>query len=179
MLCEKCLKQEAVLHSTMVIGGLVRKTDLCADCALEQPEIPMEWYPKLTDVWELVTNPQGRPIPPAIQALLGKRRYPPAAYLFVCEALEYCAQLRVEREEVNITHHVSGQELSQAIRLLALKKFGMRSKALLNEWNIHRTEDFGEIVYDLIEAHLMSKTPEDSKADFANVYSFDEAFPEA
>jgi uncharacterized repeat protein (TIGR04138 family) len=73
---------------------------------------------------------------------------------------------------------VSAGVLLEAIRELALKKFGKRAKAALAEWKIFRTEDFGEIVFDLIDAELLSKQPEESKEDFKNGFNFDEAFPE-
>ena len=55
----------------------------------------------------------------------------------------------------------------------------MLAPAVLQHWHIHRTEDFGRIVYAMIEGEALSKTPEDSIEDFAGVYDFDEAFSNA
>jgi hypothetical protein len=43
-------------------------------------------------------------------------------------------------------------------------------------WNIHKTVDFGNMVYLLIQHDVMHKTEEDSLEDFRDVYSFAEAF---
>jgi uncharacterized repeat protein (TIGR04138 family) len=42
-------------------------------------------------------------------------------------------------------------------------------------WGIQRTDDFGEIVFNLVECNLMSKTDEDDRRDFHNVFDLDEA----
>ena len=42
-------------------------------------------------------------------------------------------------------------------------------------WGIRRTDDFGEVVFNLIEGGLMSRTDEDTRADFRGIYDFDEA----
>ena len=43
-------------------------------------------------------------------------------------------------------------------------------------WGVHRTDDFGEIVFQLVERGLLTKTEEDSKDDFRDVYAFEDAF---
>ena len=50
------------------------------------------------------------------------------------------------------------------------------AKTLLEEWGIHRCEDFGEIVFNMIEVGWLAKTDKDSRADFQDGYDFDEAF---
>ena len=58
-----------------------------------------------------------------------------------------------------------------------LNPYGKRAKATLNGWGIFKCEDFGEIVFNLIEAGLLIKQEKDSKADFHGGYDFDTAFP--
>lgn len=77
-------------------------------------------------------------------------------------------------EEV-VEHHVSGPELLDGIRDLALREFGLMARTVFRMWGIDRTADFGEIVFNLIEANLMSKTDEDCRADFVGVYDLDQA----
>ena len=55
----------------------------------------------------------------------------------------------------------------------------MMASTVLESWNIHRTDDFGRIVFAMIEHGVMSKTPQDSPADFRGVFDFDEAFAPA
>ena len=47
---------------------------------------------------------------------------------------------------------------------------------MLNSWGITRCADFGDIVFNLIEYNVFSKTDNDRREDFSNLYDFDEAF---
>jgi len=47
---------------------------------------------------------------------------------------------------------------------------------VLNEWGVHRCEDFGEIVFNMVEHDLLAKTSEDSRENFKGGYDFEEAF---
>ena len=108
-------------------------------------------------------------------------RYTYEAYEFVFAALVHTQQLQRERpaaEARGQEHHVSGVELLHGIRDLAHREFGLLARAVFRLWGINRTADFGEIVFNLVEAELMSKTPEDSRADFVDVYDLDQALVE-
>jgi uncharacterized repeat protein (TIGR04138 family) len=72
-------------------------------------------------------------------------------------------------------HHVSGQELMHGVRDLALREFGLMARTVFRQWGIRRTDDFGEMVFNLVEAGLMSKTDEDNRADFHDVFDLDQA----
>jgi len=48
--------------------------------------------------------------------------------------------------------------------------------AVLQEWGIQRCEDFGEIVFNMVDNNLLAKTTEDSRDDFKGGYDFDQAF---
>ena len=74
--------------------------------------------------------------------------------------------------------HVSGQQLCEAIRRYALEQYGYMAKTVLNNWGLHNTGDFGEIVFNLIRVNQMRKTPSDSRVDFENIYDFESAFKE-
>ena len=50
------------------------------------------------------------------------------------------------------------------------------TKAVFAHWGITKTSDFGEMVFTLVKAGLMSKTEEDTLEDFRDVYGFDEEF---
>jgi len=71
-------------------------------------------------------------------------------------------------------HHVSGQQLLAGIRDLALREFGLLARTVFRMWGINRTDDFGEIVFNLVEANLMSKTTEDNRLDFHDLYDLDQ-----
>ncbi len=97
-------------------------------------------------------------------------RYTAEAYTFVRAGLDHTVR------RLETPRHVSGQELLDGIREFALAEFGPMSKTVLNSWGILRTEDVGEIVFNMVETGLLGKTDKDSRADFANGYDFDEAF---
>ena len=61
------------------------------------------------------------------------------------------------------------------IRELALREFGFMARTVFRMWGIQRTDDFGEIVFNLVECNLMSKTDDDDRRDFHNVFDLDEA----
>ena len=102
-------------------------------------------------------------------------RYHRDAYYFVREALDY-TQKTVGTDTRKRIRHVTGQELLAGIRAFALQQFGPMARTVLEEWGVHRGEDFGEIVFNMIEVGWLAKTNKDSRADFEHGYDFDEAF---
>ncbi|MCH2144407.1 MAG: hypothetical protein MK082_04585 [Phycisphaerales bacterium] len=112
------------------------------------------------------------------QTLLESTPYPAEAYEFVQGGLTY-TQERIYEQESQLAaeeRHIRGQEFCLGLRDLAIDRWGLMAPAVLRNWNIHRTLDFGRIVFAMIDAGLMSKTDEDSLDDFRGVYEFDEAF---
>ncbi len=105
-------------------------------------------------------------------ALIAERhgRYRKEAYYFIFEALDHT--LRRIKEH----RHVSGRELLQGISEYARDEYGPMAKIVFEYWGVTRTEDFGHIVFHLVEAGLMGKTETDSLDDFKNVFDFEEEF---
>jgi uncharacterized repeat protein (TIGR04138 family) len=105
--------------------------------------------------------------------------YPMEAYQFVGMGLGYTTKkIKGDVDAPEPSRHVSGQELAQGLRELALKQWGRLAKAVLARWNIHSTDDFGRIVFRLVENQWMSKTENDRLEDFHKVYDFETAFVE-
>jgi uncharacterized repeat protein (TIGR04138 family) len=106
-------------------------------------------------------------------------RYHRDAYFFVREALSHTqkAAEKTGREGTGeVIHHVTGQELLEGIRVFALQQFGPMAPTVFEEWGVRRCEDFGEIVFNLVENSVFAKTKDDSREDFKGGYGFDEAF---
>jgi uncharacterized repeat protein (TIGR04138 family) len=97
-------------------------------------------------------------------------RYPIEAYLFVLEALFHT------RKKFKKKRHVSGHELLEGIKILALDQYGSMAKAVFEHWGIKSTIDFGNIVFNMVNAKVLSKTKEDTLDDFKNIYNFDKVF---
>ena len=102
-------------------------------------------------------------------------RYQRDAYLFVKDALDHTQKLVVKNNKGEL-RHVSGQELLGGVRDYALTQFGPMTAMVFEEWGIKRCEDFGEIVFNMVEIGLLGKTEKDSRDDFANGYTFEDAF---
>ena len=97
-------------------------------------------------------------------------RYRANAYRFTLDAVHFTVQTLGE------IRHVSGEELLEGIRRLALERFGPMAKTVFEQWGIIRTEDFGAIVFQLVDEGLLGKTEKDKLSDFARGYDFNEAF---
>src|SRR5262245_48531920 len=89
-------------------------------------------------------------------------RYHRDAYLFVREALDY-TQKMVAKSGKPKGKHVKGQELLQGIRAYGLDQYGPMTLTVLEEWGVRHCEDFGEIVFNMVEHHLLAKTQEDTR----------------
>lgn len=129
---------------------------------------------------------------PLVRLVAEDRRYKLEAYQFVGAGLEYAHEVlglgtpgprrgrrrggELELAEERPVQHISGQELCQALRQLALEQYGYLAKLVLASWGIHHTGDFGEIVYNLIKIGKMSRSENDRRSDFDNVFDFEQAF---
>lgn len=106
--------------------------------------------------------------------LLRDTRYAREGYVFTQEALAY-TQDKIQKTGSQ-TRHVTGQELLGGIREYALGQFASMTVMVLGEWGITHCEDFGEIVFNMVEEGILSKTEEDSRKDFTGGFDFYDAF---
>ncbi|MDR1963531.1 MAG: hypothetical protein LBQ50_07110 [Planctomycetaceae bacterium] len=141
---------------------------------------------------------------PFIELLKRDRRYKAEAYAFIYEALGYAQNVLglgkkemsepfsedvvvkikvkvkvLEQEKTfGLGDHITGQELCFAARDYAIAQYGFLAKMVLDSIGIRKTDDIGEIVYNLISIGQMRKTPQDRREDFNNVFDFETAFEE-
>lgn len=99
-------------------------------------------------------------------------RYHPRAYVLVLGALNHVMESLTERR------HITGQELAEGVRTVALERFGLMARTVLDHWGVRSTEDLGEIVFALVEGGMLVRQEGDSREDFRDVYDFAEAFEE-
>jgi uncharacterized repeat protein (TIGR04138 family) len=126
-------------------------------------------------------------------------RYAIDAYAFVLEALHHARSQKLKAydrasDQARASHparkagrstsksrrpseagHVTGRELCEAVRKLALRQYGFLAMTVLGHWGIRSTSDIGDIVYNMIAAGDLEKTPSDSRSDFDNVFEFETA----
>ena len=104
-------------------------------------------------------------------------RFHSDAYLFVREGLDFTVKLLKKNATGPATYrHVSGQELLSGLRQFALEQFGPMAKTVLEHWGVRQCEDFGDIVFNMVETGVLGKTDKDSRDDFKGGYSFEKAF---
>jgi uncharacterized repeat protein (TIGR04138 family) len=116
-------------------------------------------------------------------------RYDPAAFIFVNEAVQAAVKwlksgemkprdIAPSRGSDGVNFHISGYELLEALRRLARERWGCLARSVLERWGIRKTEDVGEIVYLMIDDEKLEwrRRDSDTKAEFAEVYDFREAF---
>lgn len=100
-------------------------------------------------------------------------RYAPEAYQFVFDALDYAAR-RLGRARAEAAgcgegeeeEHVSVAEFIRGVRELALRDFGLMAPSVFRAWGVRATDDFGEIVFNLIGAGLMDPAAADDRGAF-------------
>ena len=102
-------------------------------------------------------------------------RYDMEAYIFMREALDHTIKT-LKKPDDGPERHITGQELSEGIRQYALQEFGPITFEVLDSWGVKKTDDFGEIVFNLVNAGELGKTEEDKREDFKDSYDFYEVF---
>ena len=115
-----------------------------------------------------------------IVALICKEdtRFDRKAYDFVRLGLDHTVKELRKKDAARAerSRHVTGPELLDGLRVYALDQYGPLAKTVLNTWGIRRCRDFGDIVFNLIEYNVFSKTDNDRREDFSDIFDFDEAF---
>lgn len=120
-----------------------------------------------------------------LTAVARTTKYPTDAFEFVQRGLEYTvtrihnqppAGKTSHLDEEPPSRHVTGQDLCEGLRLYAIAQYGLLARTVLRRWNITTSQDFGQIVFAMVDAGLMHKTPDDSINDFTDVFDFAKAF---
>jgi len=105
-------------------------------------------------------------------------QYHPNAYHFLFVALRRTQQKLGRAQEHGADDeraHITGQELLEGIREFALEQFGYLARTVFACWGIRATEDFGRMVFELIERGEMRKTENDQCSDFVDVFDLEQA----
>ena len=101
---------------------------------------------------------------------LREPRFHESAYLFVLSALEFSQSQLTERR------HITGRELAEACRGLALQRYGVLARMVLEHWGVTSTADFGNIVFTLVDLGLLLSQASDTREDFEGIFDFQDAF---
>jgi uncharacterized repeat protein (TIGR04138 family) len=101
--------------------------------------------------------------------------YAQEAFQFVRDGLAHTVAT-IHGEARSAERHVCGPELCAGLKDYAIERYGLLARTVLSRWGINRTDDFGRIVFAMIDAGLMRKSEQDSFNDFRDVFDFEEAF---
>jgi uncharacterized repeat protein (TIGR04138 family) len=173
MRCDKCREKEPTIFLTQIIDGEMTKSSLCGDCG----KTVVQGAISPQELLELLQKPSsgGRLFSNVFDSVaLNDPDYAREAFSFVRDGVDRAARLISPGPA-----HVSAHELLDSLRLLAIERYGSGARKQLQAWGITRCEDFGEIVFRLIEHGVFGKRAEDNKEDFSDGYDFASAFPAA
>ena len=95
-------------------------------------------------------------------------RYDSRAYDLVLEVIHFAS--------TDAKGHVTGQELLNYFRDMALDAYGPLTYTVLNDWGVRCCEDVGAIVFNLYDAKRIGKTDSDSPEDFVGGFNFKHEF---
>lgn len=104
------------------------------------------------------------------------RRFSRHAYYFVLDALDWTMSELGREQLAGDERHVGGRELLAGIKEFASLQFGPMALLVFERWGVRSSADFGEIVFNLIDAELLSRRPTDSRLDFVDGTDFRETF---
>ncbi len=100
-------------------------------------------------------------------------RFHAGAYHFVQAAVAFTQeQLAAQGHQ----GHISGPQLLEGIRQMALRDYGPLTRAVLADWGVTTTHDFGCIVFNMVRHQLLGARKSDKLTDFDDVYDFADAF---
>ena len=109
--------------------------------------------------------------------------FSPACYPFIRDGLAHTVEMIhgqdaavAELAPEDESRPVNGQQLCFGLRDYGIERYGLLARDVLGRWGIRQTEDFGKIIFAMVEAGLMRKTEDDTLEDFQGVYDFDDAF---
>jgi uncharacterized repeat protein (TIGR04138 family) len=104
------------------------------------------------------------------------RRFSRHAYYFVLDALDFTMG-RLGRDALTgEDRHIGGRELLRGIEEHAAEQFGPMAPLVFERWGVRASGDFGEIVFNLIDADLLTRRASDSRLDFVADGDFRESF---
>ena len=168
MLCDECQQREANVFLTQIVNGNMTKRHLCERCAGPMLKLAQ------TDAAHFAAGAFSSASSEQDAAYLASvdSRFPPEAFLFVMRAVRAAVP-----NSTALGGHVTGPDVADAFRQLALAEFGAGALAQLAEWRITSCDDIGVIVFRMVELGIFGSRPEDKPEDFHGLYDFPSAFP--
>lgn len=105
-------------------------------------------------------------------------RYSYEAYQFVCDAVNFTQERLGRMEDDADDAHVNGEELLRGACEFAVQEYGLMAPVVFKLWGIRTSDDFGEMVFRLIDAEKLSKSENDDPGDFRGLFDIDKMLAE-
>jgi len=96
-------------------------------------------------------------------------RYDARAYALLMDVVRYLSGEKGDR-------HCSGEDILEEFKERALDQYGPLAYTVLTEWGLSRTEDVGEMMFNLVDSRRIGRDDSDSAEAFAGGYDFIDAF---
>ena len=96
------------------------------------------------------------------------KRYDARAYALLMDVVKY-----LTGED---GRHCSGEDILDEFKERALDQYGPLAYTVLSEWGLSRTEDIGEMMFNLVDSRRIGRDDNDSADSFAGGYDFRETF---
>ena len=109
------------------------------------------------------------------QVITNDSRYSGDSYYYLQEVLLKAVEIQ-RKETSGENKHVTGGALLEVFRDRALNQFGPMPMMVLQEWGLSKSEDVGNMVFNLIESGAFGKSEHDKREDFMNGYKFHDVF---
>ena len=173
MLCDQCHEKDATIFLTQIVESKTTKAALCATCGAPFTQGAGTISPEQLVAW-LRGGQSDAPLPFAAfdEVAANHSDYAKEAFWFVRDGVDHAV-----RSHSGESRHVTARELLESLRILALERYSSGAREQLRRWGVTSCEDFGEIVFALIDKGAFGKRPEDRKEDFNDGYDFADAFP--
>lgn len=105
-------------------------------------------------------------------------RYAYEAYEFVLDSLGFTAErlgrAPQESDDQDTDYHIAGDELVEGVCALAVQEFGLMAACVFRAWGVHKTDDIGAIVFNLVKAEKISPSDRDNPDDFIDLFDLDD-----
>jgi uncharacterized repeat protein (TIGR04138 family) len=103
-------------------------------------------------------------------------RYCAEAYEFVSNAVTYTAKML---NKSGASKHISGKELLDGVKVFAQQEYGPLAGEVLRNWGLRDGTSVGNVVFNMVNSHLLGKSDKDSLEDFRIGFDVDKDFPTA
>ena len=187
MLCDFCNSREATIFQCTSYGwwggddggGKLElpkpppPMHMCKTCAgsVRRPEFEGKTY------FESV----GMPNEPSVYDMMASNwkhlGFTQEAFSFVDDAVHAAFRESAGDSQEKQQTNVSGPEIAEAFRQLALRKLGTNALSTLNGWGLHSCEDIGTIISYMVLFRMLTPNPDAEPDDFSGLYDFEAAFP--